>query len=503
MKAKKMFGILLAGSMAISAVAGLAACGGGGGGGDDTPDTNEYYVVGDGGGSLKVSGWATEHKPELKLTKDGNKNVFTIELELYAGDEFQIVHTPTIASFWEGQMGFGILKNPTNASGDEVFSETGQYGGNIGVNVGFDGLYKFTLNTFPKKAADNNITWELLEAYEMTTVTYYDGETVLNTQPVKKGAALTEADLYTPAEKLFMNFDGWLTEKTDATLYTGGTVSAALNLYAKYTEMANDGYVEDTNAYYLVGDGEGDLKASGWKISGTEDDPLPAKLNLKKDTAYTRHNVYTIEVELYAGDQFKIAFDGTWDTALNINSLMDEDVGTSAFEGDDNITLKSGRDGIYKFTLVTDGATKDIYWELVESKDPLTVDYYLVGTYATADGDDVAFRSEPGDWTIHFVEGEDNKWTCTVTITTNDYIPAKWDDNPDGSVHAAALKVKLNGAFYGVAAIGTGEGQVADAEHQNGTSGGANFLLAEGTYKITFNAETKVISWTVVTEPAE
>ena len=489
MKAKKLFGILLAGAMALSAVAGLAACGG-----DDEPPATDnglkYYVVGGNASNstasylYTVSNWKTEHIPELEMVKEEGTQKYSIELDLIAGDEFKIVNDAPGTGFWDNEMGFGKLATGKNDKDEDVFKETGQYGGNIGLQQGFDGRYKFTLE-------NNSITWQLLQKFEMVTVTYKDGDTVLGTQDVKKGETLAEADLLAAPEKLFMTFEGWM---NGTTAYTGGTVNEAFTLTAKYTEEANESYTADETEYYLVGTGEGTLKESGWNV-GDGETPVPEALFLTKDTAYTQHNVFTIEATLYAGDQFKIAHDNSWDGAFNYTNLLEADGVPSPFEGSDNLVVKTGHDGVYRITLVTDEGEEGIYYELLEEKESLIVDYYLAGTYATAEGAEVQFRAEPGDWTIHLTEGENDEWTCEVTITENDYIPSGWDDNKDGSVHAAALKVKINGSYYGVDNT---------AENPSGTTGDGNMLLAAGTYKITFNAETKVISCTLVTaEPAE
>ena len=63
-----------------------------------------------------------------------------------------------------------------------------------------------------------------------------------------------------------------------------------------------DNFVADDNNYYAVGSGKGTLKANGWN---PKNDNIP----LIKDTTVTDENVYTIRLEMYAGDAFKICMD--------------------------------------------------------------------------------------------------------------------------------------------------------------------------------------------------
>ena len=186
MKAKKWLTLLLAGAMALS-VGVLGACGkknkNPGGdvpdnpnppvgedpdnpnppvGGDYTIDGTEYYLVGDGEGSLKQNGWSnTDHS--LVMTRDAtaDHNVFKATIEMYAGDEFQICHDDS----WDGQMGIAFMygvdeeMSVKDEEGNVIFKESGQYGGNIGLQPGHDGVYTFSLHTFPEGEKSAYITF--------------------------------------------------------------------------------------------------------------------------------------------------------------------------------------------------------------------------------------------------------------------------------------------------------------------------------------------------------
>ena len=433
-------------------------------------DPNNYYLVGDGKGTLALSGWdQTQDLAELKFTK-GENNAYTIEAELYAGDEFGIIFN----FGWAGQRGFtnmNIANEGKDASGKEVFVSGGGYDiKNIAVAEGADGLYelKMVSNKAPNPA---DFSWTLKEKYEMVTVTYYDvyGEE-MKTESVKKGSTVTPEKL---DDRLYLEFDGWYTAAEEGTKFTSGAADADLKLYARYTEEANDDYVEDTNEWYAIGS----LMDYNWTHSEEE-------LMMTKDTAYARHNVYSVELKLYAGDQFKITYGGNWNqTAFNIYDV--EEAG-EVFTGTDNITLAEGHDGIYRITLVVNNLSADIYWELIEElvgKDVPDV-YYLTGTYAAHP--DWADSSD-SDWTILLTETEEGSgiWTCEVTITAAD-IPGWWNQNP-AKVEAAAVKVKnaKTKTDYGV-----------DETGASGTAGGTNVWLTVGTWTITFNAADSTITYT-------
>ncbi len=168
-----------------------------------TEDTNSYYVIGTGSGTMKDSAWG--HSPaaeSLNLKKvEGQTNAFTITLDMYAGDRFQIC----FGGGWDGQMGIGYLQgaeyadfavgqNPymtdnegtaadkdyavvKNADGDIVF-----HGGNENDNAytswnvvcyeGQDGTYTFTLHTYPGQESNNYIEWKLDKKLEALTKTH-------------------------------------------------------------------------------------------------------------------------------------------------------------------------------------------------------------------------------------------------------------------------------------------------------------------------------------------
>lgn len=122
-------------------------------------DTRLWYVVGTGASKvLSDSNWAGSVDDAVKeacqLVATGNAtNEFAITLDMFAGDQFQVIHDWA----WDGQKGFGAF-----TSIDETQMENG---GGLGgstmtanVNVIMDGNYTITLTTDPEKPAQDTLT---------------------------------------------------------------------------------------------------------------------------------------------------------------------------------------------------------------------------------------------------------------------------------------------------------------------------------------------------------
>ena len=117
-------------------------------------DTRDFYVLGSGKSAvLKKSNWGAELDDSMKMKKEDNKeaNVYTITLDLEAGDQLQFAVDKT----WADQRGFGYMTT-IEQDGKEYFKNSGALGdanvkkANIEVQVA--GNYTFTLTTYP--AAD-------------------------------------------------------------------------------------------------------------------------------------------------------------------------------------------------------------------------------------------------------------------------------------------------------------------------------------------------------------
>ena len=165
-----------------------------------TADEKEYYLIGTGAGDMKDSNWSHTAPDKLKLVRQDveGANVYKVTITMYAGDRFQICY-----GSWDGQQGIGIFAGAAYADGvnpnkvaegqvtaadkkyAEVKNEAGEVvfiGGdennnsyknwNAILNEGHDGVYEFTLTTYPNAGDKNNVTFKLIEKISPMTATH-------------------------------------------------------------------------------------------------------------------------------------------------------------------------------------------------------------------------------------------------------------------------------------------------------------------------------------------
>lgn len=323
------------------------------------------------------------------------------------------------------------------------------------------------------------------------TVTWYNGSEELKSEKVEKGSKLTS---WTPTVE-GKTFTGWFAEASLTQAFNFDTViNEDTDIFAAFK---SDAYVEDTNEYYLIGSGAGDMKVSNWDHTNSM-----ANLMMSKDTSITNANVYKITITMYAGDRFQICFGGDWNgqqgigyipgceyaDGINPNDnteykaadkkyaeVKDAD-GNLVFIGGDeynkesyvwNVILADGQDGKYEFTLTTypaNASYNTIEWKLVEKVQPQTETHnmQIIGTnngWAT-DGTGIQMsKSEDGSF-----------WTGYLTVT-----PEMWADwLPTGAKAAVKVYNLVDGAYYGI--------------------GGENIILEkETTYAFKYVVETNEI----------
>ncbi|MDE5896771.1 MAG: InlB B-repeat-containing protein [Clostridia bacterium] len=136
-------------------------------------DETVYYVTGSGQGDLYLGGnFTTIWKEKFTLTRlpdldeDGLTVYETCEITMYKGDQFKIVSDLTWAN--GTHFGFHEMRDP----GDVFCNEAGI--GNIGINRGMQGTYKFKFHTDPFDYTNNYIEWELVaEVEEKVTENMY------------------------------------------------------------------------------------------------------------------------------------------------------------------------------------------------------------------------------------------------------------------------------------------------------------------------------------------
>lgn len=123
-------------------------------------DTRVWYIAGSSEkGILKNSNWADSKaddtvKGSVKLNPTGNAtNEFAITLDLFAGDQFQIVHDWQ----WDGQKGYGAFTT-IDATQMENGGGLGGSANTANVNVKVDGNYTITLTTDPDNSIQDTMT---------------------------------------------------------------------------------------------------------------------------------------------------------------------------------------------------------------------------------------------------------------------------------------------------------------------------------------------------------
>lgn len=124
-----------------------------------TEDTRAWYIVGAGASpELAASGWAGAVEDSVKescqLKATGNAtNEFAITLNLYEGDQFQIIHDWA----WDGQKGFGCF----TTIDESQMANGGGLGGSddtSNINVVMNGNYTITLTTDPDNSLQDTLS---------------------------------------------------------------------------------------------------------------------------------------------------------------------------------------------------------------------------------------------------------------------------------------------------------------------------------------------------------
>ena len=251
MKIKKLAALALTCAI-VATGASFAACGDGNTDDGKKPgteyveDTRIWYAVGkDSKGTLKDQGW-NENNSQYAFTKDTtvtNENVFTLSLDIYAGNvgtglSFKFLYKETADEAnvpWERQVGMQHLEGKEGSDADTVLkidgktvfttaNDNGAYN-NIALAKGQEGRYKFTLKT--KSNTDNNpvitVTKEspITVNYDMYVIGDMNnfgasGKVELTENPGAEGAATTwTAKLDVTKAALYRDAEGALAEDDD------------------------------------------------------------------------------------------------------------------------------------------------------------------------------------------------------------------------------------------------------------------------------------------------
>ena len=332
---------------------------------------------------------------------------------------------------------------------------------------------------------------------DKVTVCWYQGSKLLKEEKIDKGSKVAS---WTPEAVEGKDFDGWYAEASLAQPFDFETViNEDTDIFAKF--KSNE-FVEDTNEYYLIGTGAGDMKDSAWSHTA------PDKLKLVRQEV-DGANVYEVTITMYAGDRFQICY-GSWDgqqgigifagaeyaDGINPNKVAEGQVtaadkkyaevknanGEVVFIGGDennnsfknwNAILNEGHDGVYKFTLTTypnAGDYNNVTFELVEKLDPMSVthDMHFIGTMNN-------WSESYADGELALTPSEDKSyWTGYITITEEHY--ADWTADENGELYAA-LKIfnTIDGVYHGI--------------------NNENILLKAGTYAFKYNVADDTVEY--------
>lgn len=228
------------------------------------------------------------------------------------------------------------------------------------------------------------------------TVTFMDGNTVLSTQKVEKGGTVTEP---TAPTKSGYEFVRWCATPTFSQPFRFDTeIEEDTRVFAGFRSTA-----ADNHTWYMLGESSVSNFFSSNHAWTAVENPNEA-VTLVKDA--TAGNKFSITVDLYAGDMFKIInTENGWNTAsdpankpfgeVGYGYMNAEQYSNDYFEGQgtpfsdsakkSNISVK--QDGKYKITLIVDTT-----WNLTELKVERVGDakdlgvqynYYIKGKYIT------------------------------------------------------------------------------------------------------------------------
>lgn len=292
-----------------------------------------------------------------------------------------------------------------------------------------------------------------------------------------------------------------------AMVVAGGAMFAACG-DEKDPDNGNTGFVEDTRTWFAVGkDSKGTLKDQGW-------DQNNSKYAFVKDTTVTNENVFTLSLDIYAGNvstglAFKFLYKETpdeknvpWTRQVGMQHLAGKE-GTDAdtvlkMDGEtvfwteadngsyNNIALAKGQEGRYKFTLKTESNTDMNPVISVEKESSIAVNYdmYVIGDINN-------FGVTKLEMTENIVEGSATTWVCKLKVTANDLyrdaegaIASNDDGEANGQYAAVCILNERDGKMFVPEA---GEGVILKkVKNFAGNKEYDCVLLEEGTYTVTF-----------------
>lgn len=285
-------------------------------------DTREWVIAGSGSSSiLTSSNWGTVVNDEHILTHEDSdtENVYTITLDLFAGDQFQFMvpeyDEETGSISWGAQRGGGYLDTLTDDEGTQYFTVGGGIDSSTkksNITASISGNYTFYLHTYP------NLDY------------YTDDETD------NPNANVSDYD------EITWTYNGPTTEVLPDTItyfyIKGNDVTNWLDVYTDRTTMVTENYDTYTLSIYLYED-DVFMFASRVYNTGTGE--------------YSSGNAYIRGSNVVSGSDY--------------------------VSGEGNMTALAS--GLYTFTYVA--STEELTVEFDGEADPtwLSYEYYLNGSY--------------------------------------------------------------------------------------------------------------------------
>lgn len=493
MKAKRIIALTLSAAMAASLASVLTACKP-----SDKPnptppappyveDTNSYYAVGQGLGEDSTlynqggGGW-TPTSDDILFEKDTtvtDENVYTLSMKMYAGDAFKILFDKEAG--WSGvALNFFILeseyiegdgKDATyTVDGATWFVTNGD--SNIICNEGQDGVYKFTLKTYPE--AETQYVLQVTKEQSIPKLRVpYKMEVLGDINDFGWGAAINmtrnetvwSAVIDVKADDLVRNADGTLAEQTAAEEEVTPEPTPAQKYAAVYVANTGDGetdgdvmnFADLTNADILTAD----------IIAGGE----------------------TVKVNLLTEGKYTVTFDQTTKVAT-VSQIKDD---WYIVAGTNEVKLTANTDGTWegRITLEADATGVKLVnkgnGDAEVSVGDLTATTYVV-KYDPAASEN-ALRYEEAD-SYYFTGG---------------FSTPAWGDGPKGN----AIKLEKTGEGVYSKTVTFEEavsGKLVKGNFLDGATdwcnnvegNGSDISIAAGTVIITF--ENNVITVTPVTE---
>ncbi|MDE7439723.1 MAG: hypothetical protein K2N23_04370 [Clostridia bacterium] len=287
-------------------------------------------------------------------------------------------------------------------------------------------------------------------------------------------------------------------------------------------------YVEDTRIWYAIGkDTKGTLKDLGW------DNNANSKYAFTKDTTVTNENVFTLTLDIYAGNisignSFKFLYKETEDEttvpwgrqvgmqhlegiegsdASAVLKIDGETVFTTADDNGafNNIQLAKGQEGTYTFTLKTKSNTDPNPVISVKKEKSITVNYDM-GVIGDINDFGSSGRTEL-DEIVN--EGAATTWTKKIEITKDmlyrdaegalkEVEEGEHEGEAAGEYAAVVIRNERDGKTFLPAA---GEGVIIKEVESFGGDTYTCLLLPEGKYNVVFTeniAEDGTIGGSVV-----